>query len=94
MEESKWSFPVISISRYKGDMLTSMGEYKELEDGGYIIQIDSGMPVRARIEKKYLERLTEIISTLTEVGQNFDIMEPFSRLEEAIRFIWREHRRS
>ncbi|HHV80726.1 TPA: hypothetical protein GXX44_03445 [bacterium] len=94
LEESKWSFPVISISRYKGDMLTSMGEYKELEDGGYIIQIDSGMPVRARIEKKYLERLTEIISTLTEVGQNFDIMEPFSRLEEAIRFIWREHRRS
>lgn len=94
LEESKWTFPVISISRYKSNVLPNIGEYKELENSEYIIQIDSGMPIRVRIEKKYLEKLSEIVSTLVEVGQNFDIMEPFSRLEEAIRFIWREQRRS
>lgn len=94
LEGSKWSFPVISLSRYKGSMLPNVGEYKELEDCEYIVQIDSGMPVRLRLEKRYKERLMEIISFLTEVGQNFDIVEPFSRLEEAIKFIWREQRRS
>lgn len=94
LEESKWSFPIISISRYKGSMLPNVGEYKELENDEYIIQIDSGMPLRVRLEKKYKERLTEIVSFLIEVGQNFDMMEPFSRLEEAIKFIWREQRRS
>ncbi len=94
LEESKWSFPIISINRYKGSMLPSIGEYKELENGEYIVQIDSGMPLRLRLEKKYKERLEEIIPFLIEIGQNFDIIEPFSRLEEAIKFIWREQRRS
>ncbi len=94
LEESKWTFPIISISRYKGEVLSNIGEFKELENGEYLIKIDTNLPVRVKIDKKFRERLQELINLLIEVGQNFDIMEPFSRLEEAIRFIWREQKKS
>ncbi len=92
-EESKWPFPIISISRYKGVPLPSIGDTKEIE-GDYIVQMDSNSPVRVKLEKRYRERFPEIVSILLELGQNFDIMEPFSRLEEAFKIIWRESKHS
>lgn len=94
LEESKWSFPIVSISRYKGEVLANIGEFKELENGEFLLKIDTNLPIRARIDKKSRERLQDLIILLIEVGQNFDIMEPFSRLEEAIKFIWREQKKS
>jgi hypothetical protein len=95
LEESRWNFPILSISRYKGgEVLSTLGEFKELENREYIISIDSSLPIRVRIDRKYKERFQELIPILIEIGQNFDIMEPFSRLEEAIRFIWREQKKS
>lgn len=94
LEESKWNFPIVSINRYKGEVLSNIGEFKELENGEYLIKIDANLPVRIRIDKRFRERLQELVSLLIEVGQNFDIMEPFSRLEEAIKFIWREQKKS
>lgn len=94
LEESKWSFPIISISRYKGEVLSNLGDFKELEMGEYIVKIDANLPLRIKLDKKYRERLQELIPLLIEIGQNFDIMEPFTRLEEAIKFIWREQRKS
>ncbi|MCX7796411.1 MAG: hypothetical protein N2380_07820 [bacterium] len=94
LEESKWSFPIVSVSRYKGEFLSNIGEFKELGDGEYLIKIDANPPVRIKIDRRFREKLEELINLFIEVGQNLDIIEPFSRLEEAIKFIWREQRKS
>ncbi|MCX7795865.1 MAG: hypothetical protein N2380_05030, partial [bacterium] len=93
-EESKWSFPIVSVSRYKGEFLSNIGEFKELGDGEYLIKIDANPPVRIKIDRRLRGKLEELINLFIEVGQNLDIMEPFSRLEEAIKVIWREQRKS
>jgi len=92
-EESKWPFPIISISRYRGTPLGNIGDTKEIEED-YIIQMDTNPPIRVKLEKRYKERFSEMVPILLEIGQNFDIMEPFSRLEEAFKIIWRETRHS
>jgi hypothetical protein len=92
-EESKWPFPIISISRYRGAPLGNIGDTKEIEED-YIIQMDTNPPIRVKLEKRYKERFSEMVPILLEIGQNFDIMEPFSRLEEAFKIIWRETRHS
>lgn len=95
LEESKWTFPILSISRYKGtEVLPNLGDSKELENGEYIIKVDINLPLRVKVDKKYRERVQEIIPILIEIAQNFDIMEPFSRLEEAVRFVWKEQKKS
>lgn len=63
-------------------------EYKFIKENEAVVQINEGeSPVRVIITKNNIEKKEEIIEKILEIGKGIDLVEPLTRIEEAIELI-------
>ncbi|MEW5946533.1 MAG: hypothetical protein AB1742_10080 [bacterium] len=86
-----YPFPLAQVGVARRDPLPSHGETLEVSENEILVQILSMRePVRVRVDKKNAPTLAAIRSILLDAGRTMDVLEPASRVQEALKHMAQE----
>jgi len=83
-----FSFPFVQISRAAKEPLTQHGEVQEISESEIILQVLSlREPLRVKVDRKNAPTLASVKTLLLDLGRTMDLLEPMSRVQEALKEI-------
>lgn len=83
-----YPFPFVQLGTVRREPMPTPGEVQEISENEIHLQVLSNRePVRIKVDRKNAPTLASVKTIVLEVGRTMDIVEPFSRVQEALRTI-------
>ena len=81
-----FNFPFVMLGKAAREPLAKNGDVVEVNENEILLQVLSMRePLRIRVDRKNAAALTAIKTLLLEIGRTMDVVEPLSRVSEALK---------
>lgn len=88
-----FNFPFVQLSKGAREPLEKHGDVVEVNESEMLIQVLSMRePLRVRVDRKNAPTLPAVKGILLDVGRTMDVIEPLSRVQEALKILVLENR--
>jgi hypothetical protein len=88
-----FNFPFVQLAKASREPMEKHGDYVEVNESEIHLQILSmRAPLRVRVDRKNAASLPAIKGILLDVGRTMDLIEPLSRVQEALKILFTEPR--
>ncbi|MEW6202325.1 MAG: hypothetical protein AB1546_10135 [bacterium] len=83
-----YTFPFVQLSVARREPLATHGESQEISENEILLQILSlREPVRVKVDRKNAPTLASVKSILLDLGRTMDVLEPLSRVQDALKYL-------
>lgn len=87
-----FNFPFVQLGKANREPMQQHGDYVEVKDNEIHLQLLAlRTPIRVRVDRKNAPTLQAVKSILVDVGRTMDVLEPMTRVQEALKALVSEN---